>query len=365
MKFQQYLSIFLFVATMLVLSSCSQKEEAQKTEKAPAVTVVLGGGEGNSPENSFVNASGKLTAQNTVNVSTRMMGYVTKLNAKVGQHVSAGQLLVSINSADLEAKKAQVDAQITQAKTGLASAQKDYDRFKTLFAQQSATQKELDDMTTRLEMAKAGVSAAQQMKNEVLAQFKYANIAAPISGVVSQKLIEVGDIATPGMPMLVIEEPSHLQATVLVAENAIANIKQGMMAKILVKSNGQHLSGKVVEISPSAAMTGGQFVVKTSVEKGDAKVLSGMFVNVQFPIAFNKEKAGNIKTLLIPKSALVLQGQLTGLYTVSSEKTALLRWVKIGKDYGDQIEILSGLNPDEKYIVSAQGKLFNGVPLKI
>ena len=209
------------------------------------------------------------------------------------------------------------------------------------------------------------MSAAQQMKNEVLAQFKYANIAAPISGVVSQKLIEVGDIATPGMPMLVIEEPSHLQATVLVAENAIANIKQGMMAKILVKSNGQHLSGKVVEISPSAAMTGGQFVVKTSVEKGDAKVLSGMFVNVQFPIAFNKEKAGNIKTLLIPKSALVLQGQLTGLYTVSSEKTALLRWVKIGKDYGDQIEILSGLNPDEKYIVSAQGKLFNGVPLKI
>ena len=142
-------------------------------------------------------------------------------------------------------------------------------------------------------------------------------------------------------------------------------MKLGMLARIFVKSNGQHLNGKVLEISPSSAMTGGQFVVKTSVERSDEKLMSGMYVNVEFPIAFNKEKPSNIKTLLIPKSALVLQGQLTGLYTVSSEKTALLRWVKIGKDYGDQIEILSGLNPDEKYIVSAQGRLFNGVPIKI
>jgi multidrug resistance efflux pump len=83
-----------------------------------------------------------------------MMGYVTKLYVKVGQRVSAGQLLVSINNTDLVAKKAQVDASVMQATAAFNNAKKDYERFTALFNQQSASQKELDDMTSRYEMAK-------------------------------------------------------------------------------------------------------------------------------------------------------------------------------------------------------------------
>ena len=67
---------------------------------------------------------------------------------------------------------------------------------------------------------------------------------------------------------------------------------------------------------------------------------------------------------MIPKSALVEKGQLTGVYTISSNNTAVLRWVKIGKDFGDQVEVLSGLTAKEPYIVSAQGKLYNGAKVK-
>ena len=91
-----------------------------------------------------------------------------------------------------------------------------------------------------------------------------------------------------------------------------------------------------------------------------------MFVNVQFPIA-NKTTVSTTATdkVLVPKSALVHQGQLTGIYTISSSNIAILRWLRIGKTTGTQVEVLSGLSATEPYIISAEGKLFNGVKVKL
>src|SRR5690606_22340976 len=137
----------------------------------------------------YITASGKIEAENGANVSTRMMGYVTSLKVKTGQRVIEGQLLATINSADIQAKKAQVEAGILQATAAYNNAKKDFDRFVTLFNQRSVSQKEMDDMTTRFEMAKAGLEAARQMKNEVMAQFSYTNITAPFSGTVTGTFI--------------------------------------------------------------------------------------------------------------------------------------------------------------------------------
>jgi RND family efflux transporter MFP subunit len=295
-----------------------------------------------------------------------MMGYVTKVNVKVGQNVSAGQLLVSINNTDLLAKKAQVDASITQATAGYNNAKKDYDRFVNLFAQQSASQKELDDMTARYEMAKAGLEAAKQMRNEVMAQFSYSNITAPFSGTVTNTFVKEGDMANPGMPLVSIEGASRLQVTAMVSESDISNVKSGMPVIINVKSLNKEVAGKVSEVSLSAKNTGGQYLVKVILDKMDKTILSGMFVNVQFQKA-KKEITSSVKSdiVLVPESALVRQGQLTGIYTVGSGNVAILRWLRIGKTFGSQVEILSGLSSDEQYIVSAEGKLFNGAKVQL
>jgi RND family efflux transporter MFP subunit len=295
-----------------------------------------------------------------------MMGYVTKVNVKVGQNVSAGQLLVSINNTDLLAKKAQVDASITQATAGYNNAKKDYDRFVNLFAQQSASQKELDDMTARYEMAKAGLEAAKQMRNEVMAQFSYSNITAPFSGTVTNTFVKEGDMANPGMPLVSIEGASRLQVTAMVSESDISNVKNGMPVIINVKSLNKEVAGKVSEVSLSAKNTGGQYLVKVILDKMDKTILSGMFVNVQFQKA-KKEITSTVKSdiVLVPESALVRQGQLTGIYTVGSGNVAILRWLRIGKTFGSQVEILSGLSSDEQYIVSAEGKLFNGAKVQL
>ena len=351
----------LIVASTVFISCGGDKKEQVASLPAIPVKVAVISDINTSP---YVSASGKIEAENSANLSTRMMGYVTKVNVKVGQKVSQGQLLVSVNNTDLQAKKAQVNASITQAQAGYNNAKKDYDRFVNLFAQQSASQKELDDMTARYEMAKAGLEAAKQMRNEINAQFAYSNISAPFSGVVTNTFVKEGDMANPGMPLVSIEGAKKLQVTAMVSESDIALITQGMKVNVLVKSINQEVEGKVSEISLSAKNTGGQYLVKIDLNRSEAKILSGMFVNVQFPV----EKKENVKVsdkVLIPVTALVKEGQLTGIYTIGSGNVAILRWLRIGKNFGDQVEVLSGLSANEQYIVSADGKLFNGAKVSI
>jgi hypothetical protein len=90
-----------------------------------------------------------------------------------------------------------------------------------------------------------------------------------------------------------------------------------------------------------------------------------MFVNVQFPTAKKETTTVKSDVVLVPESALVKQGQLTGIYTVGSGNVAILRWLRIGKTFGNQVEVLSGLAADEQYIVSADGKLFNGAKVSV
>ena len=354
--------IYIPLLALVLLASCNSEKKKEIVKETAIAVKVSGITENNS--SLFVTASGKIEAENSANLSTRMMGYVTKVHVQVGQKVGAGQLLVSINNTDLQAKKAQVDASILQATAGFNNAKKDYDRFMNLFKQQSASQKELDDMTARYEMAKAGLEGARQMRNEVLAQFSYSNIKAPFSGVVTNTFVKEGDMANPGMPLVSVEGASKLQVMAMVSENDIVSIKKGMPVSVLVKSSNEKLSGKVSEVSISATNTGGQYLVKIDLGKTDNTVLSGMFVNVQFPVA-NKATTSNSELLLVPESALVKQGQLTGIYTIGTGNVAILRWLRTGKNYGDQVEVLSGLSANEQYIVSADGKIYNGASVSV
>ncbi|MDP3352816.1 MAG: efflux RND transporter periplasmic adaptor subunit, partial [Flavobacteriaceae bacterium] len=313
-----------------------------------------------STEGSFLAASGTIETDQHADISTRMMGYVTNVHVKVGDNVSKGQLLVSINNTDILAKEAQVKAGIIQAKAGLKNAEKDYNRFKTLFSQNSASQKELDDMTTRYEVAKAQLEAAQQMQNEVSAHLSYSNIKAPFSGTITGKYVNNGDMANPGMPLVSLEAPGKFVATAMIPETEITKIKKGTSVKVTVKSTGDQLTGKVSEVSNSARLTGGQYIVKISLDKSDNQLYSGMFVTTHFPITVTENNR-----VSVPKSVLVKRGELMGIYTVSQANTAILRWVRVGNTMGNDVEILSGLNQGETYIVSAESNLYNGVKIAI
>lgn len=357
---KKYIYLIIVATAAVLATNCSNNNKKSLVDDSPAINVQVNkvSAVNNSP---FLSVSGKIQSVNSADLSTRIMGYVTKVHVNVGDKVLKGQLLVSINNTDLQAKKAQIDASITEATAAFNNAQKDYKRFQNLFADNSASQKELDDITANFEMAKARLEATKQMKNEVNAQFAYSNISAPFSGIVTSKTIKEGDMANPGQALISIETPGNFEVIAMVPETEISEIKNDAKVDVSVKALNKTLKGKVTEVSTSAKNTGGQYLVKIALDKTDANIFSGMFTTVQFPV----EKKSITEMVLIPTEALVTNGQLSGIYTVSQSNTAILRWLRLGRTYGNQIEVLSGLSTDETYIVSAEGKLYNGARISI
>ena len=360
MKRNIYLIGFILVT---IISSCSSKKEEKTNTADSAILVAVASPSSNNSKE--LNFSGQIEASQTVNISTRIMGFITAINVKVGDHVNKGQLLVSISNDDIKAKRAQTDAMISEAEASFNNAKKDQDRFNNLYKQQSASAKELDNINLQYNSAKSRLEAARQMRNEVSAMMSYTQLTAPFSGIVSQKMMDAGSMASPGMPILTIEQAGVLQVSASVPENNIQQLQLGSKATVQIQSADKTFQSTVSQINPSSQFTGGQFIVKIKIPESAQKGLyAGMYANIAIPLKNAIAKTTNEDAVLVPLSAIENKNQLTGLYTVSSNNHALLRWVRLGKTYGDKVEVLSGLEKNENFIINAEGKLFNGASVK-
>jgi RND family efflux transporter MFP subunit len=357
-------SIYLFLLMTLVAghSACSGGNENKNVNNVPPVAVTLSTvSAGVQPA---ILASGQVEAVQTADISTRMMGRITNIYVKVGDRVEKGQLLASVWDEDVKSKRAQADAMIAEAEGSYSSAKRDYDRFNSLYKQQSATAKELDNATLQYNSAKARVTAAKQMRSEVNAILSYSRLTAPFPGMVIGKSGEVGNIANPGVPILTIQQIGVFQVSASVAESEISRISLGNVANVQIKSTGKSFEGKIIQINPSAQFTGGRYIVKISIP-GTAKadIYAGMYAGISIPITNSRQIKEH--AVLVPLSAIINREQLTGIFTVGINNTALLRWIRLGKTYGDKVEVTSGLSVGEKFICFSDNRLYNGVPVLV
>lgn len=265
------ISVSILLTAFITLSACSSKNNNEETTTTKPIEVVTQ--TANVSTESSLNMSGKIVSAKMVQVSTRIMGRVNAVYVNVGDVVKAGQLLSSINDDDIQAKKSQTQAMISEAQAAYLSAKKDYERFQQLYKLQSATAKELDNVTLQYNAAKARVDAANQMKQEVSVSLGYSKVTAPFSGVITQKLIEQGAIANPGMPLFTIEQNDELEVHTTVAENEIALIKQGQKVEINIQSIQKNILGSIKKINPSALLSAGRYEIKIAIPAVDQKLL--------------------------------------------------------------------------------------------
>jgi RND family efflux transporter MFP subunit len=357
-------NVYALAATFAVagLSACSggigKKDEAN--DEAIAVTLATVA-VGTQP---VILASGNIEPVQTANISTRVMGRITKILVKTGDRVKKGQLLATVWDEDIKAKRAQVEAMVAEAEGARFTAEKDFDRFNNLYQQQSATAKELENVTLQYNSAKARLVAAREMRSEVDANLSYSRLTAPFAGVVTQKVAETGSIASPGQPVVTIENDEVLQVSASIAESDIVNIHLGDTAIIQIRSTDKRLVGKVAQLNPSSQFTGSQYIVKISIPQTARKdIYVGMFASLSIPVKDGLSAANDV--ILVPNSAIVNRDELTGIYTISAGNRALLRWVRLGKSYGDKVEVISGLSREEKFILSSEGQLHNGTRVKV
>jgi len=355
-------STYKIIISIFVLSllACGEDPKPQPSDEKPIqvkTQMVIANNDSN------LSFSGEVSASESSTLKTRHAGYVNNILVEVGDEVQNNQLLIQIDSDELNAQRQQAQAGINQAQKNFEIAEKDLKRFERLKATNSVSEKELEQMQLQFESAQSGLESAKQQLNQVNAMMSYTQIRAPFSGVISNKMIQAGDMAMPGMPLLSISSAEKLEVKSNVSEGQITQLSKNQAVKIQISSLGKTFEGKILEISNSSLSNGSQYFVKTIFDEQPEKVLSGMYAQILVENTSNNTTS-DVKSLFIPKSALVEKNGLQGVYVVGKSDTAMLRWLKIGNESDENIEVLSGLNAGDKIITSADGRLYNAKIIK-
>lgn len=280
---------------------------------------------------------GTVQAKLHATLEAKLSGRIDKMPVLLGQAVKAGELVARLDAAEIKAR-------MEQAEAGLQQAERDWKRTSSLFDQQAATRSDYDAADSRYRVAKAAVAEAQAMMG-------YVEVLAPFDGVVTKKWADVGDLATPGKPLIGIEDPSMLQLEADVPDAIASRIQQNAQLAIQVDSVKGELAGTVMEIAPTADPASRTFRVKLDLPK-TAGLRSGQFARLIVPV-------GESNSVRVPSSAVVLRGQLEILFVVNNQR-AQLHLVKTGRTIGDEVEILAGLNSGESVVVGGAGLLTDG-----
>lgn len=361
MKKITFITFAVLTLTATLFVACSGNKDNNEAQGAPVKVAIV------YPiyqSQTGVVGNGQVQSKEIARLGTRMMGTVTSIKVKKGDTVSKGQLLLTISDEELGAKKAQAEAMIREAQAAYDLAKKDEERFAAMLSRKTVSTKEYENVHLQMQSMKSKLDMAKQMKKEVQANQAYTQITAPFSGVISQINIDLGALANPGMPLIVVEKGSDWVVESSITESDIAKIKKGMKAIVRVKSVDISFEAPITEISRSSVETGGQYKLTVEVPaEQKAKLYSGMYANILVPIE-TSQSAVQQHNLLIPSQTVVDKDGLTGVYVVSSSETALLRWVRLGQTVGDQTEVLSGLKKDDRVILPEGKRLENGMKVQ-
>jgi RND family efflux transporter MFP subunit len=301
-----------------------------------------------------VTASGGLEAAHTAMVSTRMMGWVKAVHVEAGQTVAKGDPLVSIDEADLRAKRAQAKAGIAEAEAVLASAERMVGRFERLYADNSVSKSQLEEVVTGRDRAAAGLAMARAGLREVDVHLSYLEIKAPTAGVVARRMIEAGDMANPGMPLVILEQAAQVKVVAHVGEKDVSDLAAGDALTVDVTSlPGAVFETTIARVVPAANPGSRTYDIEAYLDNADGRLRSGMFARVSIPV-------GSREAVLVPTAAVTRRGQLTGVWVVGDQGHVRLRWIRPGHTRDGMIEVLSGLEGGETVVVAADTPLVEG-----
>ena len=331
-------------------------------------------------------AVGTISAQTASTLSGKLMGTVSEVRVSEGAVVKEGDILVVLDQRQVSAQYDQACAALAEARQAEASARSareaaragadlartTYERYLQLLKENSVSRQEFDEVTARhrqaeatltqttaiLEAAGDRVRQAQAMLESAQVSKKDAVVRAPYGGRITAKMIDVGDLASPGTPFLNIETEGLFCADLELPENHIESVRLDMEVTVNIPALGEtRLTGRIGRIVPSADPRSRSFLIKVALPE-DPRIRSGMFARVSIPV-------GKSGMMLIPETALVRRGQLSGVFLLGPEGRASFRLIRTGQQLGDRVEVLSGLHEEDRYVIAPPPELVDGAKVGV
>ena len=344
-----------------------------------------------------LDTGGSVRARVVATIVSRIMAEVQGVDAVPGQRVRAGETVVRLDARELQANHLRAEAAEAAARNGLVMAEADrqaedaaltlarltHQRLSDLRTRNSATQNELDEATAglrasearvrtadaRIAEARSSLDAASAATRVASVTLSYATLQAPFDGVVTEKRVDPGNMASPGQPLLTIEDTQRFLLEIHLDESRAAFLRLGQDVPVILGSPAAsapaegaaataRIQGRVAEISRALDAGSHDFLVKIELPSSAAGLRSGMYGRALLSGPAHRGIA-------VPATAVVRRGQLTFIFVAERDGRAHLRMVNAADPVGDRIEIRAGLAAGDRVIVAPPTSLGDGSPITV
>lgn len=380
MKRMERLFVVLVAAGLLL--SCGSGKQAEVLA-GPVVGGVTVETVRLQPTPGLYEAVGTVRSATTSVLGAQISGTVREILVKEGDHVRRGQVLAVLDDRSPRAQLEAAQAGVQEAAQGMAEVEQALQaalaerqfaeatsrRYQGLLEKSSLSRQEFEGAEARYKAAVANVRALEAKKKQLEARhaqaeaqhefaetvYSYSRLVSPIGGVVTAKPVDAGTLVMPGTPILAVEDTAHYRLEASLPEQLLSKVRPG--ESVSVELDEGRFEGRVSEIVPAADVGSRTFLVKIDLPK-ECACRSGQYGRALFPV-------GEQKRLVVPRSALVQYGALEGLFVVNVDGRVEYRLVKAGKDFGERVEILSGLAEGDRVATSQLERLREGARVEL
>ncbi len=349
------MAIFLCVAVLAEIG-CQKKEQSVAKERAVNVRVWTAENRSLRP---FVESIGTLNPYDVVTISSELDGILKAIHVDEGSFVTRGQVIAEIKKTDYQLAVEHAAAVLKQAEAALANAKQEHLRKESLYREELVTKQQFDDIVARvaltqgdLERAKAGLDLAQEKLTKT-------KIFTPMAGSVREKKVTAGDYIRNGTFLVSVIRTDLLKLSFSVTEKDVGRLRDGQDVSFVVDAfPGREFSGHVKTIYPSLEEKTRSLQVEAVVTNADRSLKPGLFARVTLYTG----PARN--TVVAPITALLYDNSTTKLFVVEGDR-AKERKVRIGRKYGEFMEIAEGLKEKEIVVTVGQNNLMEGVLVNV
>jgi membrane fusion protein (multidrug efflux system) len=360
--------VVVIAALLLVVTGIRAREDSgvklkewTDNQAVPSVAVVL-------PDPAALTATidlpGRLEAYNRAPIFARVSGYLKSWSADIGARVKAGDVIAEIDAPDLDQQLLQARADLANQEASAKLSEVTLARRRTLIPSNFVSMQEIDERTADLSNKNASVKASQANVERLEALAGYKKITVPFDGIVTARSTDVGALinagGTAGPAMFVISDIRKLRVYVNVPQSYVPAIKIGAGAVISVPEYKNRTFAATVEASSQAVdINSGTTQMQLALDNAAGELMPGSFANVRLTLAHDGVP------LSIPASALILDQSGLRVATVDANDRVVFKTVTIGRDLGRDIELASGVSPDDRIIIAPPDGVANGDQVRV
>lgn len=280
---------------------------------------------------------GRIEAVNQATVSAQTSGRIAELPFDVNDFVDAGKVIMRFTDTEQRAVLTRSQASLEEGQARYAQADQEFTRVSSMFENGTVSQARFDQAKANRDAAQARLNAARSGVETAKEQLEYTVVRAPYAGIVAKRHVELGELVSPGQPLITGLSLQSLRVNVDVPQSMFQSIRT--IGKAFVYIDNERIAGEELTFFPVADAAANTFRVRVDLPEGSATLYPGMFVKVGFVV-------GETKRLLIPEEAVIRRSELSAVYVASDDQVSL-RQVRLGRRYNDSIEVLAGLSEGE------------------